>query len=279
MAKKQTTPKAPKAVKAPTEAIEPIVEQPATQVLETVENVPNEPVGALEAIPEVVMEMTNKIQSGESFALSDLSQEGDKTEELTLLVEEGDVPADNGVYVLNKLNQPVPAFIEGKTYVYASEVVEDILYAVELGGEIDTNGCRLQGLPYLVTYKIPEDMKEAWETGSKKLTQEECPLAVSFSAPNWFVFIEQLVNAAKLGAVVAPQGVHFKPYIANLKLKKPMESGAYVSVSTEKPKYTFQELDNMNTRQLKIIGKWYGLEKGTKIDLIPAILKLQGEAV
>lgn len=261
MAKKQTIPKTPKAVKAPTEAIEPIVEQPATQVLETVENVPNEPVGALEEVKTV-----------------DLSQEGDKTEELTLLVEE-DVPADDGVYVLNKLNQPVPAFVEGKTYVYASEVVEDILYAVELGGEIDTNGCRLQGLPYLVTYKIPEDMEEAWETGSKKLTQEECPLAVSFSAPNWFVFIEQLVNAGKLGAVVAPQGVHFKPYIANLKLKKPMESGAYVSVSTEKPKYTFQELDNMNTRQLKIIGKWYGLEKGTKIDLIPAILKLQGEVV
>lgn len=271
MAKKPTTPKTPKAVEAPTEAIEPIVEQPATQVPETVENVPNALPDALELIPVVTVEEAVQEEpeitpiEGTIVPILGTSEQS----------EDEDLSTDDEVYVLNGSNQPIPAFLCSKTYVHPQEVVEDVLYAIHLGGEVDFNNCRLQGLPYLLTLKIPTTKKESWEDGSEKLKDDECNLITSFSAPNWMVFLEQLMGAGKLGAVVAPQGVHFKPYIATLKLKKPMENGAGVSVSTDKPTYTFQELDKMNTRQLKIIGKWYGIEKGVRIDLIPAILKSQ----
>lgn len=261
MAKKPATPKTPKAIEAPVEPLEANIEEMATLVLDSGENVSNALPDALELVPVVEIE-----QPVQEETKSDEKQEELESESV-----------DDDVYVLNGLKQPVPAFLVSKTHVYPQEVVEDVLYAISLGGELEIEKCRLQGLPYLLTVKVPNHKKDAWESGSEKLTEDDCRLDASFSAPNWFVFLDQIVKAAKCGAIVSQQGVHFKPYIANLKLKNPMESGANVSVSTDKPKYTFKELDNMNTRQLKIVGKWYGVEKGVKIDLIPAILKLQGE--
>lgn len=179
-------------------------------------------------------------------------------EEYVMVVE-----APPAHFLFNGQNQPIPATMVVIREMRLQNLVDKVLYAANLGGELYPQGIRLDTAPFICKMIIPTDRLEAYNNLEGKLEYDETKeyLDVTIRAANSPTFIKRLIQVGKKGAVIAPSKTVSKVggFSVSLKSLAPLEPSASVSVGVNKPIYSLEELKAMKSESLKIVSSWYKL--------------------
>ena len=175
--------------------------------------------------------------------------------------EDGDGVPEH--YVFDWANQPVAATLMHIRETKINSLVEKVLFASMLGGELYKNGVQLNRVPFRANVLIPTSKVEQFLSGEGKLEYEEgypytaCTVK-GISAP---LFLKRIMMVSKKGAVITPlkKAVNNSGFLVSLQCKAPVAQSASFQLAAQKPIYTLEELKAMSAESLKIVCGWFQL--------------------
>jgi len=172
-------------------------------------------------------------------------------------------------YVFDWANQPVAATLVPIRETKINSLVEKILFASYLGGELYKNGVQLNRVPYRANVLIPTCKVEQFLSGEGKLEYEEGfnYVDVSVKGINPVLFLKRIMMVGKKGAVISPKkkATNNAGYIVPLKCREPLMSSPSFQVGGNKPRYSLEELKSFGAESLRIVCSWYSLAYKGKV--------------
>lgn len=249
---------------APTITLEEESTKTDTEVAITENVAVNEYEGVLEGSVIITTDLPEGYTQEELDAL--IEKDLDKWENRELGAQEEYVEvveAPPAHFLFNVYNQPLPATLVVIREMRLQSLVDKVLYAASLGGELYPQGIRLDTAPFICKMIIPTEKVEAYNNLEGKLGYDETKeyLDVTIRATNSPTFLKRLIQVGKKGAVIAPSKTVSKVggFSISLKSLAPLEPSASVSVGVNKPIYSLEELKAMKSESLKIVSSWYKL--------------------
>lgn len=188
--------------------------------------------------------------------------------------EDGDGVPEH--YVFDWANQPVAATLIHIRETKINSLVEKVIFASYLGGELYKSGVQLNRVPYRANVLIPTSKVQQFLSGEGKLEYEEgypyTQVTVKgISAP---LFLRRIMAVSKKGAVITPlkKAVNNNGFLVSLQCKAPVAQSPSFQLAAQKPVYTLEELKAMSAESLKIVCGWFQLpwrgKVQARIDLI-----------
>lgn len=178
-------------------------------------------------------------------------------------VLEGTVEKTPEHFLFNVYNQPIPATLITIREMKLQNLVDKVLYAANIGGELHPQGIRLDSAPYICKVLIPTSLVEKYNNLEDKLVYDENKsyLDLVVKAANSPTFLKRLFKVGKKGAIIAPNKLVTKVagFAVSLKSLFPVEADGSISVGVDKPIYSVDDLKAMKSESLKIVSNWYGL--------------------
>jgi len=188
--------------------------------------------------------------------------------------EDGDGVPEH--YVFDWTGKPVAAALMHIRETKINSLVEKVMFASTLGGELYKSGVQLNRVPYRANVLIPNDKVAQFLSGEGKLEYEEgfpyTPVTVKGVASH--LFLKRVMVVSKKGAVIAPKKkcTNNAGFLVSLLCKAPVAQSASFQLAAQKPVYTLEELKSMSAESLKIVCGWHNLEyKGksqSRIDIM-----------
>jgi len=232
------------------------------------------PVGA-EVIEDVLANTPTPEELAESFKPSETG-EGDSAGDFDPeYPPEGFVESDedgDGVpehYVFDWANQPVAATLIHIRETKINSLVEKVLFASYLGGELYKNGVQLNRVPFRANVLIPTAKVGQFLSGEGKLEHEEDfnYTQVTVKGVSAHLFLKRLMAVSKKGAVITPlkKAVNNSGFLVSLQCKAPVAQSPSFQLSAHKPKYSVDELKELSAESLRIICGWYNIPYKGKV--------------
>lgn len=247
------------------------------------------PVGA-----EVIEDALSNLQEEIAASVEDVLKEGGGIDEVEEVIHDivsefvQETPEDNytesdeegdGVpehYVFDWAGKPVAATLMHIRESKINTLVEKVIFASYLGGELYKNGVQLNRVPYRANVLIPTSKVQQFLSGEGKLEYEEgYPYtACTVKGISAHLFLKRIMAVSKKGAVITPlkKAVNNSGFLVSLQCKTPVAQSPSFQLAAHKPTYTLEELKAMSAESLKIICGWFQLpwrgKVQARIDLI-----------
>jgi hypothetical protein len=259
----------------PTEAVEEESTESKADVPET------DNIAIIEA-QDVVQGTTEGTEGITDEALIDLTPVGAKVIEDTIAeVDSQENPEDNytesdedgdGVpehYVFDWANQPVAATLIHLRETKINSLVEKVIFASYLGGELYKSGVQLNRVPYRANVLIPTSKVQQFLSGEGKLEYEEgYPYtACTVKGISAHLFLKRVMAVSKKGAVITPlkKAVNNNGFLVSLQCKAPVAQSPSFQLAAHKPKYSVDELKELSAESLRIVCSWYNISYRGKV--------------
>jgi len=232
------------------------------------------PVGA-----EVIEDALSNLQEEIAANVEDVLKEGGGIDEVEEVIHDivsefiQENPEDNytesdedgdGIpehYVFDWANQPVAATLVHLRETKINTLVEKVMFASMLGGELYKNGVQLNRVPFRANVLIPTSKVEQFLSGEGKLEYEEDfnYTQVVVKGVSAHLFLKRIMAVSKKGAVITPlkKAVNNNGFLVSLQCKAPVAQSASFQLAAQKPVYTLDELRGMSAESLKIVCGWW----------------------
>ncbi len=172
-------------------------------------------------------------------------------------------------YVFDWANQPVAATLIHLRETKINSLVEKVMFASYLGGELYKNGVQLNRVPYRANVLIPTSKVGQFLSGEGKLEYEEgYPYtACTVKGISAHLFLKRVMAVSKKGAVITPlkKAVNNSGFLVSLQCKAPVAQSASFQLSAHKPKYSVDELKELSAESLRIVCSWYNISYRGKV--------------
>jgi hypothetical protein len=194
--------------------------------------------------------------------------------------EDGDGVPEH--YVFDWTGKPVAATLMHIRETKINSLVEKVMFASTLGGELYKSGVQLNRVPYRANVLIPNDKVAQFLSGEGKLEYEEgfpyTPVTVKGVASH--LFLKRVMVVSKKGAVIAPKKkcTNNAGFLVSLLCKAPVAQSASFQLAAHKPKYSVDELKELSAESLRIVCGWYNISYRGKIQSRIDIKSAQDES-
>jgi len=172
-------------------------------------------------------------------------------------------------YVFDWANQPVAATLMHLRETKINSLVEKVLFASMLGGELYKNGVQLNRVPYRANVLIPTSKVQQFLSGEGKLEYEEgYPYtACTVKGISAHLFLKRVMAVSKKGAVITPlkKAVNNNGFLVSLQCKAPVAQSPSFQLAAHKPKYSVDELKELSAESLRIVCSWYNIPYKGKV--------------
>jgi len=170
-------------------------------------------------------------------------------------------------------------------HVRLNPLIEEVLYIASLGGKLTPKKYpQLKRVPFTICMDIPKEKYQIYLDTEDRLEYSELEdyNEVVVRNPDPIKFLQLLIDTSKRGSVLAPKKIvsNTDMFKACVLTTAPIESKPNVSVSAKKRIYSLEELHKMKMNDLKVIAKWWGVEKaGNTVTMVKRIREAQDEWV
>jgi hypothetical protein len=191
----------------------------------------------------------------------------DEEDNYTETDEDGDGIPEH--YVFDWSGKPVAATLMHIRETKINSLVEKVMFASYLGGELHKNGVQLNRVPYRANVLIPTSKVCQWVSEEGKLEYEEgfnyTPVTVKGISAH--LFLKRIMEVSKKGAVITPlkRAMNNNGYLVSLLCKAPVAQSASFQLAAQKPIYTLDDLRGMGAESLKVVCGWHGLKYKGKV--------------
>jgi hypothetical protein len=177
-------------------------------------------------------------------------------------------------------DRPIPTVTLCLEDVDFNRLVNRVVQAGNYGAELNpTKEVKVHGVPYQIHLIMSQEEFDKYSLEEKHASYDESVEygKVTVQAQDRQLFFKNLLAISKLGAVVEPAtGIYKTPtYRASVLTRAPVEASANVIVGPVKVKYSQEELESFDIKQLSIIGSWYNISLKAKKAYVKAILEKQ----
>jgi hypothetical protein len=181
--------------------------------------------------------------------------------------EDGDGVPEH--YVFDWANQPVAATLIHIRETKINSLVEKVIFASYLGGELYKSGVQLNRVPYRANVLIPTSKVQQFLSGEGKLEYEEgYPYtACTVKGISAHLFLKRIIAVSKKGAVITPlkKAVNNNGFLVSLQCKAPVAQSPSFQLAAHKPKYSVDELKELSAESLRIVCSWYNIPYKGKV--------------